>query len=115
MGKYYKNIILLLEFEDTIDIINTFESGICYNKIIMRKLLDLTNITQLEKNNCFFIWSLSCKMTSKLLKNLRIKLSKEILDIDYCLNINKLYKGNLSKNQKRKELNNNNEKIIRFN
>ena len=43
MGKYYKNIILLLEFEDTIDIINTFESGICYNKIIMRKLLDLTN------------------------------------------------------------------------
>ena len=46
MGKYYKNIILLLEFEDTIDIINTFESGICYNKIIMRKLLDLTNITE---------------------------------------------------------------------
>ena len=75
----------------------------------MRKLLDLTNITQLEKNNCFFIWSLSCKMTSKLLKNLRIKLNKEILDIDYCLNINKLYKGNLSKNLKRKELNNNNE------
>ena len=109
MGKYFKNIILLLEFEETFDIINTFDSGICYKPIIMRKLLDLTNITELAKNNFLFIWSLNCKMTSKLLKNLRIKLSKEILDIDYCLNINKLYKGNLSKNQKRKELNNNNE------
>ena len=106
MGKYYKNIILLLEFEDTIDIINTFESGICYNKIIMRKLLDLTNITELEKNNFLFIWSLNCKMTSKLLRNLRIKLNKEILDIDYCLNINKINKGNISINKKKKEINN---------
>ena len=105
MGKYYKNIIILIEFEETIDIINTFENGICFKPIIMRKLLDLTNITQLEKNNCFFIWSLSCKMTSKLLKNLRKKLSKEILDIDYCLNINKINKGNVNKNMKKKESN----------
>ena len=105
MGKYYKNIIILLEFEETFDIINTFENGICYKPIIMRKLLDLTNITELEKNNCFFIWSLNCKMTSKLLKNLRKKLSKEILDIDYCLNINKINKGSVSKNQKKKEIN----------
>ena len=116
MGKYYKNIILLLEFEETIDIINNFESGICYNKIIMRKLLDLTNITELEKNNFLFIWSLNCKMTSKLLRNLRIKLKKEILDIDYCLNINKITKGNISKNQKKKEIsiNSQNESNINY-
>ena len=107
MGKYYKNIIILLEFEETVDIINTFESGICYKPIIMRKLLDLTNITELDKNNCLFIWSLNCKMTSKLLRNLRIKLNREILDIDYCLNINKINKGNISKNQKKNEINNN--------
>ena len=111
MGKYYKNVILLLEFEETIDIVNTFESGICYNKIIMRKLLDLTNITELEKNNFLFIWSLNCKMTSKLLRNLRIKLNKEILDIDYCLNINKLNKGIISQNKKKKE----NDSIINTN
>ena len=105
MGKYYKNIIILLEFEETFDIINTFENGICYKPIIMRKLLDLTNITELEKNNCLFIWSLNCKMTSKLFKNLRRKLNKEILDIDYCLNINKINKGSVSKNQKKKEIN----------
>ena len=73
----------------------------------MRKLLDLTNITELDKNNCLFIWSLNCKMTSKLLRNLRIKLNREILDIDYCLNINKINKGNISKNQKKNEINNN--------
>ena len=106
MGKYYKNIIILLEFEETIDIINTFENGICYKPIIMRKLLDLTNITELEKNNCLFIWSLNCKMSSKLLKNLRKKLNKEILDINYCLNINKINKGNISKNQKKNDMNN---------
>ena len=107
MGKYYKNIIILLEFEETFDIINTFENGICYKPIIMRKLLDLTNITELEKNNCLFIWSLNCKMSSILLKNLRKKLNKEILDIDHCLNINKINKGNISKNQKKKDMNNN--------
>ena len=46
--------------------------------------------------------SLSCKMTSKLLKSLRNKLNKEILDIDYCLNINKINKTTLSKNRKKK-------------
>ena len=110
MGKYYKNIIILIEFEETIDIINTFENGICFKPIIMRKLLDLTNITELEKNNCLFIWSLNCKMSSKLLKNLRKKLNKEILDIDYCLNINKINKGSVGKVQKKKdsnEINNN--------
>ena len=57
MGKYFKNIILLLEFEETFDIINTFDSGICYKPIIMRKLLDLTNITELAKNNFLLIIS----------------------------------------------------------
>ena len=102
MGKYYKNVIILVEFEESIDIFNYLDQGICYKPAIIRKLLELTNITELEKNNCFFLWSLSCKMTSKLLKSLRNKLNKEILDIDYCLNINKINKTTLSKNRKKK-------------
>ena len=104
MGKYYKNIIILLEFEEKIDIINTFEKGIFYKPIILRKLLDLTNIVELEKNNCLFLWSLNCKMTSMILKNLREKLNNEILDIDYCLHINKINKGKSSKDKKKKSL-----------
>ena len=101
MGKYYKNIIILLEFEENIDILSTFEKGIFYKPIILRKLLDLTNITELEKNNCLFMWSLNCKMTSIMLKSLKIKLNNEILDIDYCLHINKINKGKSSKDKKK--------------
>ena len=79
---------------------NTFEKGICYKPIILRKLLDLTNIIELEKNNCLFMWSLNCKMTSIMLKSLRKKLNNEILDIDFCLNINKINKGKSSKDKK---------------
>ena len=98
MGKYYRNIIILLEFEEQIDILNTFEKGIFYKPIILRKLLDLTNITKLEKNNCLFMWSLNCKMSSVMLKSLRKKLNDEVLDIDYCLHINKNNKDS-SKNK----------------
>ena len=106
MGKYYKNIIILLEFEEHIDILNTFEKGICYKPIILRKLLDLTNITELEKNNCLFMWSLNCKMSSIMLKSLRFKLKDEILDIDYCLHINKINKTKSSKDKKKTGRNN---------
>ena len=106
MGKYYKNIIILLEFEENIDILSTFEKGIFYKPIILRKLLDLTNITELEKNNCLFMWSLNCKMTSIMLKSLIKKLVNEILDIDYCLHINKNNKGKLSKEKKKNSKNN---------
>ena len=106
MGKYYKNIIILLEFEEHINILNTFEKGICYKPIILRKLLDLTNIAELEKNNCYFMWSLSCKMSSMMLKSLREKLNDEILDIDYCLNINKINKGKSSINKTKVDKNN---------
>ena len=103
MGKYYKNIIILLEFEEQIDILNTFEKGIFYKPIILRKLLDLTNIAELEKNNCLFLWSLNCKMSSMILKNLRQKLNNEILDIDYCLHINKINKAKSSKSKDKKK------------
>ena len=112
MGKYYKNIIILLEFEENIDILSTFEKGIFYKPIILRKLLDLTNITELEKNNCLFMWSLNCKMTSIMLKSLKIKLNNEILDIDYCLHINKINKGKSSKDKKKNSSNSINDNSI---
>ena len=108
MGKYYKNIIILLEFEEQIDILNTFDKGIFYKPIILRKLLDLTNIAELEKNNCLFLWSLNCKMTSMIFKNLRKKLNNEILDIDYCLHINKTNKTKSSKDKRKNNSKNNN-------
>jgi ERCC4-type nuclease len=111
MGKYYKNIIILLEFEEHIDILNTFEKGICYKPIILRKLLDLTNITELEKNNCLFMWSLNCSMTSRMLKSLRYKLKDEILDIDYCLHINKTNKTSKNKKKNGKSNNSNNNSL----
>jgi ERCC4-type nuclease len=111
MGKYYKNIIILLEFEEHIDILNTFEKGICYKPIILRKLLDLTNITELEKNNCLFMWSLNCSMTSRMLKSIRYKLKDEILDIDYCLHINKTNKTSKNKKKNGKSNNSNNNSL----
>ena len=108
MGKYYKNIIILLEFEELVDILNTFEKGIFYKPIFLRKLLDLTNITELEKNNCLFMWSLNCKMSSLMLKSLRKKLNNEILDIDYCLHINKNNKESSKNKKKNKNIIDNN-------
>jgi ERCC4-type nuclease len=110
MGKYYKNIIILLEFEEHINVLNTFDNGIFYKPIILRKLLDLTNITELEKNHCLFLWSLNCKMSSIMLRNLRIKLNDEILDINYCLNINKINKG--KKTEKSNSISNENNQFI---
>ena len=113
MGKYYKNIIILLEFEEHINVLNTFDNGIFYKPIILRKLLDLTNITELEKNHCLFLWSLNCKMSSIMLRNLRTKLNDEILDINYCLNINKINKG--KKSEKTNTSNENSPYIINSN
>ena len=110
MGKYYKNIIILLEFEEHINVLNTFDNGIFYKPIILRKLLDLTNITELEKNHCLFLWSLNCKMSSIMLRNLRMKLNDEILDINYCLNINKIIKG--KKSEKNNNISNENSQFI---
>ena len=90
MTEYFCNIILLIEFEEKSDIYQTFDRGIFYKDIFLQKFLDLINIVESRNKNIYFIWSLNCEMSAIILKNLRLQLKQEILDIGYCKNLNKI-------------------------
>jgi len=95
MLKYYGYIIILLEFENFEDIIKIINNGNLFSQIsLYKKFLELKNVKKdLENNKMIFIWSLSPKMTAQIIIYLKIKYNDQFLDIEKCINMNKIEKN----------------------
>jgi DNA excision repair protein ERCC-4 len=95
MLKYYGYIIILLEFENFEDILKIINNGNLFTQInLYKKFLELKNLKKdIENNRMIFIWSLSSKMTAQIIINLKIKYNDQFLDIEKCINMNKIEKN----------------------
>ena len=102
MINYYEFIVLLLEFENFEDITTIIHNGHLFNQNeLYRKFLGLKNIkNDSESNKIIFIWSLSPKMTAEIFMNLKRKYNDQFLDIQKCINMNKIKKKQKKQNLK---------------
>ena len=102
MINYYEFIVLLLEFENFEDITTIIHNGHLFNQNeLYRKFLGLKNIkNDSENNKIILIWSLSPKMTAEIFMNLKRKYNDQFLDIQKCINMNKIKKKQKKQNLK---------------
>jgi ERCC4-type nuclease len=99
MKQYFQHNLILLEFEDHINV-DLQKKSFYYRKIIELKAMF---------NNLHFLWSLSPKMSSDIIKSIKYKFNLP-LDIAKCTNLNKNHSNN-EKKVKRTEKNEKTEKI----
>jgi len=98
MKQYFQHNFILLEFEDRFNI-DLQKKSFYYRKIIELKAMF---------NNLHFLWSLSPRMSSDIIKSIKYKFNLP-LDIAKCTNLNKNHSNN-EKKVKRTEKNEKSEK-----
>ena len=106
MLNYYETIIILLEFNNFDDFIKIITMNkLFYNYNMMKKFLDLRNIkNENSDNKILFFWSLSAKMTSEIIMEIKNKYLNDYLDIELCLNKGKKQKNKTKKIKENKNI-----------
>ena len=89
MMQYFQHNFILLEFEDN------FQLDLQRKSFYYRKIIELKAMF----NNIHLLWSLSPKMSSEIIKLIKLKLNLP-LDIAKCTNLNKNSLNNERKNKK---------------
>ena len=108
MEKYYNTIIILCEFEDYNDVDKLYNSNLFKSKFLYDKFLDLKKIS----NKIHYLWSISPRMTAKLLIEIKHKYKNDYLDVNKCIGINKTNKGTSKRKEKSNSIDNKTQKSI---